>query len=440
MKRLFGLLLFVCILLSGCSWLDASYHFAVPHEHSGGGGETMNSASNYLQLRTVLEEMVSAGLESSVISLEDFPEEKVRDSMELAIRYIQSTYPIGAYAVESISYELGSVTGDRAMAVEIDYRHERREIQSIVTVSDMEQAEVLIGNALSKYEPGIVLLVEYYQVADVHQLVEDFAQTNPGEVMELPELTVSMYPDMGRRRVVELKFSYQSSRDSLRSMQEEVRRVFSAADLYVTHDAEDERKLSQLYAFLMERFDEYQIKTSITPAYSLLNHGVGDSNAVAVVYAAMCRQVDLECRVVVGTRSGEPWSWNIVCRDGYYYHVDLYDCQKQGSFRLLTDEQMADYVWDYSAYPACEGEPAPVNPGTGTVPEGSEPTQPPEGTVPIEPTEPPTEPSGPTEPTGPEDTEPTQPTEPPTEPPTLESTEPTETDRKNNLKKVKIGA
>ncbi len=414
MKRFFVLLLTLSLLLSGCTWLDASYHFAVPYEHSGGSEGNMNTASNYLQLRTVLEDMVSAGVETSVISLEGFPEEKVSDSMELAIRYILSSYPIGAYAVESIDYELGSVTGDRAMAVEIAYRHERREIQSIVTVNDMEQAQVLIGNALTQYEPSIVLLVEYYQVEDVHQLVKDFAQANPSDVMELPELSLQMYPDMGRRRVLELKFSYQSSRDSLRTMQEEVRRVFASADLYVTHDAEEERKLSQLYAFLMERFDEYQVKTSITPAYSLLTHGVGDSNAVAVVYAAMCRRVGVECQVVVGTRSGEPWSWNIVREDGYYYHVDLLDCQRQGSFRMMTDEQMSDYVWDYSAYPACEGEPEAARPDTGTVPEGNDPTQPPEETEPAEPTQPPTEPNQPEE---------TEPSEPPTQPPVQETSE-----------------
>ena len=44
----------------------------------------------------------------------------------------------------------------------------------------------------------------------------------------------------------------------------------------------------------MERYD-YRIETSITPAYSLLRHGVGDSRAFAVVYAAMCQQAGLEC-------------------------------------------------------------------------------------------------------------------------------------------------
>ena len=105
----------------------------------------------------------------------------------------------------------------------------------------------------------------------------------------------------------------------------------------------------------MERFD-YKVETSITPAYSLLRHGVGDSRAFATVYAAMCRASGLECIVVTGTRSGEPWTWNIICQDGVYWHVDLLRCNEQGRFHKTEDSGMTGYVWDYSAYPECIGE------------------------------------------------------------------------------------
>ena len=108
-------------------------------------------------------------------------------------------------------------------------------------------------------------------------------------------------------------------------------------------------KYAQLSSFLTERFD-YQYDTSITPSYSLLCHGVGDSRAFAVVYAAMCQRSGLDCQVVSGTRAGDAWFWNIICDDGIYYHVDL--IQNSG-FRKLSDQEMAGYVWDYSAYPAC---------------------------------------------------------------------------------------
>ena len=97
----------------------------------------------------------------------------------------------------------------------------------------------------------------------------------------------------------------------------------------------------------------YEIQTSNTPSYSLLHHGVGDSRAFAVVYASMCRRAGLECRIVTGTRNGEPWTWNMV-RDGeLYFHVDLLRSSLSGGFREYTDGEMGGYVWDYSNYPAC---------------------------------------------------------------------------------------
>ena len=101
----------------------------------------------------------------------------------------------------------------------------------------------------------------------------------------------------------------------------------------------------------MERFD-YTLETSITPSYSLLCHGVGDSEAFASAFAAMCRRAGLECRIVSGTRAGEAWFWNLIREGDVYYHVDLLQSKSAGELQKLTQEQMQGYVWDYSAYPA----------------------------------------------------------------------------------------
>ena len=383
MKRLLPAILALSLLLTGCGWLDGSYYRVTPHQqHSTGNDSQVEVVENYLQLRTALENMVSAGEESRVISVTKFRQEQLTDSMDMAVRYIKSNYPIGAYAVDEITYEVGTIGGALAVAVEIRYLHGKSEIRRIHRVENMEQVQSLIADALTEYDTSLVMLVEEYQSADIHQLVDDFAAENPSVVMETPEVTLQTYPDTGYKRVMELKFSYQSSRDNLRTMREVVQRVFRSAALYVSHDAQDGQKLSQLYSFLMERFESYQLKTSITPSYSLLNHGVGDSAAFAEVYAEMCTWVDVECLVVVGTRNGEPWCWNIVQEDGYYYHVDLLACQARGGYRSLTDDQMTDYVWDYSAYPACTGRPIIEEPEETTEPVGEttvpEETSPPE--------------------------------------------------------------
>ena len=388
MRRLTAIILVLCLCLSGCGWMAGSYSSVTPHRQQSGDNEsTVQSADSYLQLRTALENMVLAGTESSVISVEQIPQERLEDFLEMAVRYVRDSFPMGAYAVEEIHCELGTLGGSNALAVDIQYRHERQEILSVLQVGTMEQAENLIGAALTQYETGLVMLIGDYQFTDIHQIVEDFAQENPGIVMEVPETTVQMYPDSGRQRILEIKFIYQSSRDSLRAMGDTVQRVFNSAALYVSNDVSDNQKLSQLYSFLMERFSEYQIKTSITPAYSLLNHGVGDSSAFAVVFAEMCQRAGVECHVVVGTRRGEPWSWNIVLEDGFYFHVDLLACRERGGYQPMNDQQMGDYVWDYSAYPDCPGR-SVIQEETQPDPTETQPSEPEETAAPTDDTVP----------------------------------------------------
>ena len=357
MKRK-GILLFLALslLLSGCGWLDGSYVSVTPHREQQQTIQTgAVSASSYQELMAALEKLIAAGTENAVISVENYPAEALESGMAVAVRYATDTYPLGAYAVEEIHFDLGTSGGVPALAVHIVYRHSRWEIQKIRTAADMEQAKHVVAEALKGYASGVVLLVEDFFSRDFTQMVQDYAEEHPELVMETPQVAVNYYGS-GKARVVELLFTYQNSRDALRQMKSQVEPVFNAASLYVSGDGADNQKYAQLYAFLMERFD-YTIETSITPSYSLLRHGVGDSRAFATVYASMCRGAGLECDTITGTFSGEPRTWNLIQDNGYYFHVDLLRSSASGGFREYTDVEMRGYVWDYSAYPACVGAP-----------------------------------------------------------------------------------
>ncbi len=347
-----ALLLLLSLLLTGCGLSGGKYISVTPHrEQRQNSQNEAAAAENSLDLIRILENMIRSGTEKGVIYIAGYPADTLENGMEAARGYAMNTYPLGAYAVESIAYEVGTTGGLPAMAVDISYRHSGVELRQIRDIAQMDQAQPLVAEALKDYDASLVMRVELYFETDFQQMVRDFAETYPELVMEMPQVTVGIY-GTGPGRVVELSFAYQTGRDSLRSMQAQVKPVFEAAELYVGGSAVDWQKYSQLFAFLMERF-EYKVETSITPAYSLLHHGVGDSRAFATVYAAMCRRAGLECMVVTGTRSGEPWVWNIIKDNGYYQHVDLLRSSELGRFRELSDRDMSGYVWDYSAYPEC---------------------------------------------------------------------------------------
>lgn len=351
MKRVVitGILL-LCLCLSGCSGIfDGSYLSVEPHESFP---ETTPgkapAATNYAQLYKVLISLMENGTTESVITVAGYSKETLDEDMRLAVDTALTQHPIGAYAVDDVTYELGKSGGRQALAVKIRYVHDRAEIKRIKQVSEMEDARKMITKALAQCEPGLVLRIDHYREADFAQVVEDYGLANPQIVMEIPRVNVNCYPETGTERVLEIRFTYQTSRDSLKDMQEQVQSVFTSASLYVNTEAAPLEKYTQLSAFLMERYD-YTYETSITPTYSLLRHGVGDSRAFATVYGAMCRQVELECLVVSGTCNGESRYWNIVRVNDVYYHLDLL----AGDFRLRSDGEMTGYVWDYSGYPRC---------------------------------------------------------------------------------------
>lgn len=355
-KRIIPALLALCLLLSGCAGLlSGEIVYTRPHVNDSISPEAQTvRAENYSQLYAALVQMVADGREQGVILVTAYASDSAESDAQTAVQELMARDPVAAYAVSHIRVETGTTGGEDALAVNIFYLRDLAELRRIDEVNNVETAIAKIRAAVNYYETGLVLKINAYEPVDFVQAVEDYALEYPEYVIEEPWVTVNVYPDSGTVRVVEVKFTYENSRDALKTMQSSVRGMYTSASLYVSADTNDLDILSHLYTFLMERFD-YTFETSITPAYSLLMHGVGDDRAFATVYASMCAREGVECRVVTGTHDGEVYYWNIVCVDGSYYHVDLLRCSAEGAFTLMTDTDMTGYVWDYYAYPACVG-------------------------------------------------------------------------------------
>lgn len=356
MKRLLpltGLVLIVAMLLSGCGfWMDGEHVSIQPHQEQllQDPAEVVE-VSSYSQLRGALVEMVNAGAQSGMVSIDASNDATVYFYANTAANYVMNSTPVGAYAVDDITFEIGSNRGVSVVAYQISYLHSRMEILRMQQAESMEDAWEVVTAALDNCDASVAVRIDQYEKTDILQMVQDYANDHPDLVMEMPQVAVLVFPEKGKDRIVELSFTYQTSREVLRQMQEQVASVFTSAELYVKETTQVLDIYSKLYAFLMER-DDYTVETSITPAYSLLHHGVGDSRAFANVYAAMCRNEELNCQVISGTREGQPWCWNVVRYRGEYYHLDLLRCSQEGGFQLREPSDMTGYVWDYSAYPS----------------------------------------------------------------------------------------
>ncbi|MBE6950401.1 MAG: transglutaminase domain-containing protein [Ruminococcaceae bacterium] len=353
-RRIGALVLCAALVLSGCGWMDGSYVSVQPHQvgldQTAEG--SARAVSSYTELRGALIGMIDSGTEEGLFSLAEYPRDEALRDMDRAVEYALGTYPVGAYAVESIDYDFGTGLGASALSVRITYRRSREQIEGIRTVRWVSGARKEVEDALDECTDSLVLQIAGYQEADYNGIIRDYAERNPDRVMEVPGVTVRVFPEQGDTRVVELSFHYRTDRQELRAMREQVQPVFSSAALYVSGQAEDRTKFHQLHTFLTERFEHYTIESTVTPAWSLLCQGIGDSRAFAQVYAAMCSRIDLEARVVSGTLNGESRWWNLVKTGDVWYHLDLLASR---SFEPLTDDMMVGYEWDRAAYPAADG-------------------------------------------------------------------------------------
>lgn len=334
------------LCLSGCGWMDGSYVSVTPHQVgiSQMGEESARPIGSYAELRAALIQMVDEGSAKGLFSLAEYPRETAMEDAERAVEYVTEVYPIGAYAVESVEYAFGT----NAISVDIAYRFSPQEIGSIRTVRGTDGAREAVAAALDDCEEKLVLQISGYRDTDFTAMVRDYGWRHPDRIMEIPGVTADSWPDRGDTRVVELQFVYRTDRETLRSMREEVQPVFSSAALYVSGQSSDRTKYSQLQTFLTERFD-YQEAYSVTPAYSLLCRGIGDSQAFSQVYAAMCQRIGLEAGSISGSRNGEKHWWNLVRLEGEWYHLDLTASDR---FEPMTDGEMTGYDWDREAYPA----------------------------------------------------------------------------------------
>ena len=142
MKR-FLLLLTMCCLLCGCSSVfDGSYHSRTFHEEQGSHIQsTTITASDPDSLRTVMEDLVSSGTTPAVINVTDFEGGKVESAMATISDYIRTTYPLGAWAVDQLEYEVGPSGSMHAISVNISYLRSRAELRRVLEAPPVLHSE-----------------------------------------------------------------------------------------------------------------------------------------------------------------------------------------------------------------------------------------------------------------------------------------------------------
>lgn len=361
-RRLTAAALALALLgLTGCGWLENEYVSVSEHKEPYVYTEPeterpIPTASDADALQALILSFVREGTARDMIDVTNYSGDVRTDVAEVmnALAYD----PIYAYAVDYSDYEFYEQDEQTLLEVDMVYRRSAEEIAAIRSVRGMESAKVVIADALNNLDMAVTMKITEYSDMDYESYVTRACLENPAQIVEIPEITVAVYPQKGTTRVVELYFGYSNSRDEMRSMQKNISTLLSSVGSYVRRGDTQADRLKLLCEYLITRNDYQETTGPDMPAYSLLSRLQADDAGFASAFYYGAKQAGMECWLVCGSKDGAPYYWNIVELDDRYYHIDLMQQWRSGIAEpeLHTDAEMAGYEWDREQYPQCTGE------------------------------------------------------------------------------------
>lgn len=358
-KKLCVLLLMLVVLLTGCrGWINEPFVSVTPHvqEYVQPDQPVAEVATNYDGLYALLLRLIEDGTTQATVDVSEYTGSLERE-LQRAITRVRREDPLAAYTVTGITTQTAEVGVRHIVTMKIQYIQNLEIIREMKRVWGPAGVASQVETALKTAESRILLEVNGYQEQELEEVVRAYYMEHLDEVMELPRLTVAVYPDKGNERIMQIDFTYTHDRQTLVAMTDEVQTMLTSAALYIRGQETELARAERLGAFLRPMLT--QSGSTTTPVYSLFHDGIADSDSLAHVFWLLCRDNGLSCQVVTGTKDGEDYCWNILMLDGVYCHVDLMESWLVDDLMPRYDEEMERYTWDGENYPAC---PKPIDP------------------------------------------------------------------------------
>ncbi len=356
-KLALALALAAALALPGCSALlertfsDVTPHNAAPTTE---GDPSTLRADSYQELVNALMYFVSTGAGEGTVRLY-LDSEDVEADLEAACLEVVQEDPLGAYAVEFIKYKVNPVVTYAQADVSITYRRSREQIASIVQATGVTAVREELEAALSAFEAECVMRIGYFDQEEdyIRDLAREAYYNTPASALGFPQLEVSIYPQQGLQRIVEVRLTYSQSAEELARRQEALSVRLDAMAGALAPFQGDER--------IIEGARAVQASGTCSPqggntAYDLFSQGVADSEGFALAMAALCQRLEIPCQVARGTLDGQAHLWTVVQTARGWRHLDP---SAPAGPALSTDAELAGlgYSWPEDSLPPCsDGE------------------------------------------------------------------------------------
>lgn len=323
--------------------------------------------SNYVGLKRAINEMVTAHKTEEKLIFTNY-DGTIRSDLDHACWEVRDDTALGSYCVDYMSHDLTRILTYYQATVYINYKRTAADVGSIIDVHGSDQLQQCLYNALLETDTNVVIRLNDRDLTEdsIRLKIEQAFGANPMSCIEEPESEITIHPNSGLSRIVEINLEYPLSISAMTDMRSVLLEKISSI---VSHlpSGKGASAASELYNRLAAscQYDpDGEIRSEhseLNPEggrtlYSALSDGIADSRGIALAYSALCREVGLNCMVVSGTMDKQEHWWNIIEIDGEHYHVDVSADSTlgiTGAF-LISDTQMrVHYWWNIEDYPEC---------------------------------------------------------------------------------------
>ena len=317
-----------------------------------------------------------------------------------------------AYAVDYFSYDLGRIVSFYEARVFVNFRRSAAQVQALRSVGSVTRVEAELFSAMRAGETSLVLQAAGPELntAVLQEMAQAYYYSAPLECLQLPYVSLNVYPNTGIYRIYEIDVNYGGDESSRPALTERLSEAVSGLCAEIRAENEtaggDELAMAELAAQkLSERCEWAQGASGYSlTAYGALVNSRASDEGMAMAYKALCDVLGLDCIVVSGRMDKAPHVWNMVRPLGSeenYRHVDVSRLRAEreagGEVRALRSEieMWGSYWWDIDRYPFYGETLSVFDPEAEheAQPEEAEQTEPPEDEPPED--EPQPEPSEP---------------------------------------------
>lgn len=369
-KRILPLVLCAALLLPGCSaMLERGHETITTHvDYAVAEDESILRAETYQGLVNAMLYFVNGHRTQGTIRLYNYTGD-VEADLANARDEVMYEDPLGAFSVRSLRCDTTRILTYYEVELRVVYSRTAAEVDSLPEVTGLAGVRQELAKLIQAQRESSVFLASYFSgdQALIEDLVRLAGYSAPALYRhhDIRQITVSLYPETGTRRVIEVRLGWNQSADAVAEEEKGYAQLLetAASALLEANPAAGEGYTVEELAAIVRSAAGPRSEDGTDLALDALSGEPASDLGLVMAMEYLCLQCGVEAEPV----NGPAGPWLIVSTPQGYRHLlpqGLWPAEGEEpgggpsapQKLLYTDQELIElgYTWPESLHPACE--------------------------------------------------------------------------------------